>query len=233
MAKQSPSDPSPQRALSVRRLGRTRYRQCWDLQRAVFADRLADEIPDTLLLTEHEHVYTLGTGAHASHLLADAESLRDRGIDVVTVDRGGDVTYHGPGQLVAYPILDLSSHGKDLDRYLRRLEEVVIAVLGRLGIRASRLPGYTGVWVAGEKICAIGIKASRWVTMHGLALNVTTDLSYFGKIIPCGIFERGVTSIQDVTGTIRPLTDVEDLLIAEFAAAFGYATVHEPHMAEG
>lgn len=233
MVKQSPSDLNAHTGLSVRRLGRTRYRECWDLQREVFAQRLADEIPDTLLLTEHDHVYTLGTAAQAAHLLADEESLRDRGVDVVNVDRGGDITYHGPGQLVAYPILDLSFHGKDLDVYLRRLEDIVIAVLGRLGVHASRLPGYTGVWVAGEKICAIGIKASRWVTMHGLALNVSTDLSYFGKIIPCGIFERGVTSIQDATGTGRNLADVEDLLIAEFAEAFGYATVHEPHMEEG
>jgi lipoyl(octanoyl) transferase len=233
MVKQSPSDLNAHTGLSVRRLGRTGYRQCWDLQREIFARRLADEIPDTLLLTEHDHVYTLGTAARAAHLLADEESLRDCGIDVVSVDRGGDITYHGPGQLVAYPILDLSSHGKDLNAYLRRLEDVVIAVLGRIGVHASRLHGYTGVWVAGEKICAIGIKASRWVTMHGLALNVSTDLSYFGKIIPCGIFERGVTSIQDATGTVKSLVDVEDLLIAEFAAAFGYTTVHEPHMAEG
>jgi len=219
--------------LSVRRLGRTPYRQCWELQRELFARRIAGEIPDTLLLTEHDPVYTLGTGAHAEHLLADAGRLRESGVDVVNVDRGGDITYHGPGQLVAYPLLDLTHHGKDLDRYLRRLEEVVIALLARLDIRASRLPGYTGVWVAGEKICAIGIKAGRWVTMHGLALNVTTDLSWFGKIIPCGIFERGVTSIREVSGRAPTMADVENLLIEEFVEVFGFAAVTEPHLTEG
>jgi lipoyl(octanoyl) transferase len=159
--------------------------------------------------------------------------LRANGVDVVSVDRGGDITYHGPGQLVAYPILDLTLHGRDLNRYLRRLEDVVIGVLGRLDIRASRLAGYTGVWVAGEKICAIGIKASRWVTMHGLALNVSTDLSYFRKIIPCGIFERGVTSIEEATGSPCALPAVEDLLAEEFAAAFGFAAVYDSLPAEG
>lgn len=227
MAKPSISDMHTGHPLVVHRLGRTPYRQCWDIQRDLFSRRIADEIPDTLLLTEHDHVYTLGRGAREEHLLADADWLRAGGADVVHVDRGGDITYHGPGQLVAYPILDLSGHGRDLDIYLRRLEEVVIGLLGRLGIRASCLPGYTGVWVSGDKICAIGIKSSRWVTMHGLALNVTTDLSYFQRIIPCGIFERGVTSVQDATGIAHPLTTVEDLLIDEFAERFGCDVVQE------
>lgn len=233
MAKLSLSDPATSHGLTVRRLGRTSYRPCWAMQQELFALRMADSITDTLLLTEHDHVYTLGTGAHPEHLLADAESLRGDGVDVVSVDRGGDITYHGPGQLVAYPILDLTLHGRDLNRYLRRLEDVVIGVLGRLDIRASRLPGYTGVWVAGEKICAIGIKASRWVTMHGLALNVSTDLSYFRKIIPCGIFERGVTSIEEATGSPCALPEVEDFLVEEFAAAFGYAAIYDSLPAEG
>ena len=227
MAKPSISDMHTGQPLVVQRLGRTQYRQCWETQRELFSRRLAGEIPDTLLLTEHEHVYTLGRGAREEHLLADADGLRACGADVVHVDRGGDITYHGPGQLIAYPILDLSGHGRDLDVYLRRLEEVVIGLLGRLGMRASCLPGYTGVWVSGDKICAIGIKASRWVTMHGLALNVTTDLSYFRRIIPCGIFERGVTSVQDATGIAHSLTTMENLFIDEFAERFGCDVVQE------
>ncbi len=227
MVKQSVSDPPRGGALVVNRLGRTPYRECWEVQQLLFARRLAGEIPDTLLLTEHEHVYTLGTAARSEHLLADADRLRSSGTDVVAVDRGGDITYHGPGQLIAYPILDLSNHGRDLDTYLRRLEEVVIRLLGRVGIRASRVAGYTGVWAAGDKICAIGIKSSRWVTMHGLALNVTTDLSFFRGIIPCGIFDRGVTSILDLTGVAHSLTLLEDIMIEEFAAAFGCQVQHE------
>jgi lipoyl(octanoyl) transferase len=215
MAKLSASD------LQVVRAGRTRYRACWLLQQEFFDRRLAGSAPDTLILTEHEHVYTLGRNAHVDHLLAGASDLEARGVDVVEVDRGGDITYHGPGQLVAYPILDLEQHGRDVASYLRSLEEVVIRVLGRLGIPATRLPGYTGVWVSGEKVCAIGIKATRWVTMHGLALNVATDLSYFGGIIPCGIFERGVTSVREITGEVFPMPVIEEMFIAEFCSVFG------------
>lgn len=217
MAKPSVSE------LHVVHAGRTRYRDCWRMQQEMFERRVAGLEPDTLIITEHEHVYTLGKNAHAHHLLASAADLEARGIDVVEVDRGGDITYHGPGQLVAYPVLDLEQHGKDVERYLRMLEDVVIGLLGRYGVTAGRVPGYTGVWVAGEKICAIGIKASRWVTMHGLALNVATDLSYFGGIIPCGIFERGVTSLHEVTGRNHALAAVEDQFVAEFCAVFGVA----------
>lgn len=215
MAKPSASD------LHVLRAGRTRYRTCWLLQQEYFDRRLNGSAPDTLILTEHEHVYTLGRNAHVDHLLAGAADLEARGVDVVEVDRGGDITYHGPGQLVAYPILDLEKHGRDVASYLRSLEEVVIRLLGRLGIVATRLPGYTGVWVAGEKVCAIGIKASRWVTMHGLALNVATDLSFFGRIIPCGIFDRGVTSVREITGEVFPMHVIEEMFIAEFCSVFG------------
>jgi lipoyl(octanoyl) transferase len=201
--------------------GRTRYRDCWTMQREYFERRVAGEIPDTVILTEHDHVYTLGKNAHADHLLVGSDDLRARGIDVVEVDRGGDITYHGPGQLVVYPIMDLENHGKDVGQYLRALEDVVIRVLDRLGVRGDRLAGYTGVWVAGEKVCAIGIKASRWVTMHGLALNVSTDLTYFGSIIPCGIFDRGVTSVQEITGRTYLLPMIEGLFVTEFSAVFG------------
>jgi lipoyl(octanoyl) transferase len=180
MVKPSPSEQQSVPDLSVRRLdGRLQsagncsvksLRSAWRARCRHF------------LLTEHDHVYTLGTGAHADHLLTDPKSSEPPGR--CRNGSGGDITYHGPGQLVAYPILDLTVHGRDLDRYLRRLEGVVIDVLTRLDVRAFRLPGYTGVWVAGEKICAIGIKASRWVTMHGLALNVTTTSPGSGRSFP-------------------------------------------------
>ncbi len=209
----------------VVRLGRTRYRECWDLQRALFARRAAGELTDLLLLTEHEHVYTLGTGADAHHLLAGDAELSARGIDVAVVDRGGDITYHGPGQLVGYPLLDLHAYTRDLHWYLRRLEEVIIRALGDFHVSGSRLEGYTGVWVGGEKICAIGIKASRWITMHGFALNVTTDLSFYDRIIPCGIFDRGVTSLQAVLGSALPMETVESAVTRAFAEVFGAALI--------
>lgn len=212
--------------LAVRRLGRTAYRTAWQIQQETFDRRVAGAVPDTLLLTEHDHVYTLGRNARAEHLLATEDHLRMRGIDVVSVDRGGDITYHGPGQLVAYPIMDLEQHGRDVGRYLRGLEDVIIRVLGRVGVRGSRVAGYTGVWVAGEKICAIGIRASRWVSMHGLAFNVDTDLSFFRGIIPCGIFERGVTSLQEVTGERFAMAEIEELFIEEFRSVFFPAAVY-------
>ncbi len=195
--------------------------------------RLSGEIPDTLLLTEHPPVYTLGTGADPHHLLADAEELRSMGAEVVHVDRGGDITFHGPGQLVGYPIIDLSDHGRDLARYLRMLEEVIMRVLLRSGIQPSRLPGYTGVWTGGEKICAIGIRASRWITMHGFALNVNTDLAFFKRIIPCGIFERGVTSMQELLGHTQDMRSLEEMVAEEFAAVFSLQLTHSAIMVEG
>lgn len=195
--------------------------------------RLSGEIPDTLLLTEHPPVYTLGTGADPHHLLADAEELRSMGADVVHVDRGGDITFHGPGQLVGYPIIDLSDHGRDLARYLRMLEEVIMHVLLRSGIQCSRLPGYTGVWTGGEKICAIGIKASRWITMHGFALNVNTNLAFFNRIIPCGIFERGVTSMQELLGLAQDMGSIEEMVAEEFAAVFSLQLTHSAIVVEG
>jgi lipoyl(octanoyl) transferase len=203
------------------RLGRTAYDACWALQRSMAEQRARGEIPDTLLLTEHDHVYTMGTGSDENHLLAGAEELRERGIAVVRNDRGGDITYHGPGQLVGYPIIDLHDHYLDLHRYLRELEDLVILALAGYGLRGERVEGYTGVWVGGEKICAIGIKSSRWITTHGFALNVNTDLSFFDRIIPCGIFEKGVTSMAARLGGEIPMTGVEDAVIASFLSVFG------------
>jgi lipoyl(octanoyl) transferase len=207
-------------------LGRTEYSSCWELQRSLLEERRKGRIPDTLLFTEHDPVYTIGTGGTDDHLLASDDELKRRGIQVVRTDRGGDITYHGPGQLVAYPILDLHGYTLDLHRYLRDLEEVVIRILRSYGVEGERVPEYTGVWVAGEKICAIGIRSSGWVTMHGFALNVSTDLSYFDRIIPCGIFERGVTSLAAVTGGAFPLEEVARRAAEAFGGVFG-RTVEE------
>jgi lipoyl(octanoyl) transferase len=212
--------------ISVVELGRMEYRECWEIQKRAFRLRGSGAVGDLLLLTEHNHVYTLGKGADENHLLAGSAELASMGADVVLTDRGGDITYHGPGQIVGYPILDLRGYVPDLHRYLRDLEEVVIRVLGRLGIAARRIAGYTGVWVANDKICAIGVHASRWITMHGFALNVGTDLSMFGRIIPCGIFEKGVTSIEQVTGSPQRIEAITPLIEQEFGTVFG--AVMEP-----
>lgn len=208
--------PDKPRNLAVVRLGRSDYRACWDLQHAAVRLRRECRIPDLLLLTEHNPVFTLGTGADEHHVLAGREELHARGIDVVRTNRGGDVTYHGPGQLVGYPILDLHAYGCDLHRYLRDLERVLIETLADFGLSAGRCPGYTGVWIGDEKIAAIGIRTSGWITMHGVALNVTTDLGPFERIIPCGILEKGVTSAERALG--RPVSMA--LAARRFTAAF-------------
>ncbi len=201
-------------------LGATEYASCWSLQRQLFDLRLADMISDTLLLTEHQPVYTIGRSGNPNHLLASPSELQERGIALYCNDRGGDITFHGPGQLVGYPILNLNNYYLDLHRYLRDIESVIINLLGRFGILASRIEGYTGVWVGNDKICAIGIKSSRWVTMHGFALNVSTDLHYFDRIIPCGIFEKGVTSMRELLGREVTVTEVVPVLLREFAGVF-------------
>jgi lipoyl(octanoyl) transferase len=218
--------PEQSRRIEVVRLGRSEYRACWKLQRCLQERRAAGDISDVLLLTEHDPVITLGTTANANHLLASAGQLSSEGIDVVSIDRGGDVTYHGPGQLVGYPIFDLTQQRPDLHWYLRQLEDLVIGALAAYGVYASRVEGYTGVWVGEEKICAIGINVRRWVTMHGFALNVNTDLSSFRHIIPCGIFERGVTSLAALLGQRVVMRDVESALLGICERIF-HRTVHE------
>lgn len=177
------------------------YGEALGLQREKVAARKAEAIPDTLLLLEHPHVYTLGRNAKREHLLASKERLAMLGAQVYETDRGGDITYHGPGQLVGYPILDLARHRRDLAWYMRSLEAVFIGVAGDFGIKAERLPAATGVWVGNEKLVAMGVHASRWVTSHGFAFNVNTDLSYFDWIVPCGLFDKGVTSLEKLLGT--------------------------------
>ncbi len=208
--------------LHVVRLGTTTFRRSWDLQRRLFELRSAGAVPDTLLLTEHEPVYTLGRTGDARHMLLSAELLHARRIEFLPIERGGDVTYHGPGQIVAYPILNLLESHPDLHWYVRALEEVVIRVLGRFGIRGTRNRQYTGVWVGEEKICAIGIHTRGWVTMHGFALNVNTDLSAFDAIVPCGIRDKGVTSISRILARPVDQPEVEEFCIEEFCSVLNY-----------
>jgi lipoyl(octanoyl) transferase len=209
----------------VSNLGRTRYAEAWDLQQRVFDLRLHGLIDDVLLLTEHEHVYTLGKGGDANHLLASDAELSKDGTEVFRIDRGGDITYHGPGQIVGYPILDLNNYSPDIHKYLRSLEDVLIDLLHAFGIKGEREAGMTGVWVRGEKIAAIGVRVSKWITMHGFALNVNTDLQKFERIIPCGIFHKGITSMQRTLGREVPIEDVERKLAESFSGVFGCTPV--------
>ena len=202
-------------------LGRTGYEACWGLQQRLLEQRLTGDVGDLLLLTEHDHVYTIGKNGGDDHLLANKAELSSKAIPVYHNDRGGDITYHGPGQLVGYPILDLTGYYLDLHRYLRDLEEVVIRTLASYGVAGTRDPGYTGVWVGSEKICAIGVKTSRWVTMHGFAFNLNTDLSYFQQIIPCGIRGRGVTSLSRLLCRNIEMREVAERLVADFGLVFG------------
>jgi len=198
------------------------YLSAWERQRELVRQRSAGAIGDTLLLLEHPHTYTLGRATKDGHLLIGTEALAALGIALVESDRGGDITYHGPGQVVGYPILKLSQHGGDLLRYLRMLEETLIVALASYGVAAGRIAGLTGVWVGDEKIAAIGIKLSAsGVTQHGFALNVCTDLRYFQQIIPCGIAGKGVTSLERLLGAAPPRAEVEQRVVAAFCAVFG------------
>lgn len=209
-------------------LGTFHYGRAWDLQGGLVRARLADEVPDLLLFVEHPHVYTLGRAGDDRHVLWDQRLLAQRGVEIYHVDRGGDVTYHGPGQAVGYPIIALRRHGLDAHRYLRDLEEVLIRALAEFGIRGGRVPGMTGVWVDNAKIAAIGVKFTRWVTSHGFALNVNTDLSYFEGIIPCGLSNRNVTSMQELLGRTVAMADVHAALRRQFAAVFGLDVQPQP-----
>lgn len=202
-------------------LGRVPYQQAWDRQRELVQAVLAGDQPDTLLLLEHPHVFTMGKRAVPEHVLWNEAERARREVDMVWCDRGGDVTYHGPGQLVGYPILDLHRHGDDVLLYLRRLEDSLISYLAQLGIEAGRDPGLTGVWARGAKVAAIGVKLTRRVVSHGFALNLTTDLDYFGGIVPCGIEDRPVTSVQQLLGTSPSVEQAAEAYAAAFAGVFG------------
>jgi len=173
-------------------LGCKPYHSVWTLQKQLHAKRVAGEIPDVVLMLEHDHVYTFGKNSNKNHLL----DSKPKKTEVVQIDRGGEVTYHGPGQLVCYPIFDLHNYQMSISWYMRSLEKVIMQYLINNGIAAEQKPGLTGVWVSDEKICAMGVRLSRWVTMHGFALNVNPDIRYFDGMIPCGIFEYGITSLN-------------------------------------
>lgn len=208
------------RPLRVRRLRRIPYAEGLDLQARLVKERQAGEIPDTLLLLEHDPVFTLGRNARRENVLVSEDDLREKGFEVFESGRGGDVTYHGPGQVVGYPILDLSPDRRDVHRYVRDLEEVMIRCCADYGVTAGRVEGLSGAWVEREKIGAIGVRISRWVTSHGFAFNVTTDLSAFELIVPCGIRGRGVTSLKRLLGQGVPLDEVKGRLAAHLADVF-------------
>ena len=211
---------SPSRPLQVRRLGRVRYADGLELQARLVKERQAGEIPDQLLLLEHDPVFTLGRNARQENVLLDENALRARGFDVFESGRGGDVTYHGPGQVVGYPILDLSPDRRDVHRYVRDLEEVMIRCCADYGVEAGRVEGLSGAWVGNEKVGAIGVRISRWVTSHGFALNVATDLSAFDLIVPCGIRGRGVTSLERLAEREVAVDEVMERLVPRLAAVF-------------
>jgi lipoyl(octanoyl) transferase len=192
----------------VRLRGLSPYRPLWDLQKRLWRERLEGRIPDTLLLLEHTPVVTLGKSARREHLLAPVEALERAGIEVVPCDRGGDVTYHGPGQVTGYLVADLRELAQDVQLFVRGLEGVMIRVLRAYGVAAQRVPGLTGVWVGREKVGAIGVHLSRWVSTHGFAFNVAPDLRAYDLIVPCGIRDRGVTSMERLLGR-RP--DMEEV----------------------
>src|SRR5258705_13631028 len=198
------------------------YGEALALQRALVEDRRADRIPDTLLLVEHPHVLTLGVRGDGgrSHILATAEALASRNVAVHETGRGGDITYHGPGQIVGYPIIDLKPDRCDVHRYVRDLEDVLMRTAGDYGIGAHRVDGLTGVWVGQEKLAAIGVRIARWITSHGFAFNVSTDLDYFSLIVPCGIADRGVKSLDRLLGRTVELADVQQHIIRHFSNVF-------------
>ncbi|EKY13176.1 MULTISPECIES: lipoyl(octanoyl) transferase LipB [Capnocytophaga] len=223
--------------LVVKDLGTKDYKECWDYQEQLFQEIVAQKANNKTLATplptnnyflfvEHPHVYTLGKSGHIENLLINEQALQDKGATFYKINRGGDITYHGPGQIVGYPILDLDNFFTDIHKYLRSLEEVIILTLADYGLKGERSEGETGVWIDvgtpfARKICAMGVRASRWVTMHGFALNVNTDLGYFDNIIPCGIRGKAVTSLNvELAKATIPLAEVKERILLHFAEIF-------------
>ena len=210
------------REIQIRRLGVVPYDEALLLQKQLVEQRKAGAIPDQLLLLEHPPVITLGvkTRNDRSHVIATPEALEEEGVQVFESGRGGDVTYHGPGQLVGYPILDLHPDRCDVHRYVRDLEDVLIRTAAYFQIAATRLPGLTGTWVGDRKLAAIGVRIARWVTSHGFALNVSTNLAHFGLIVPCGLSDKGVTSLVELTGRHIELATAESAVVQAFCEVF-------------
>lgn len=233
------------RTFSFQDLGNMRYKDCWAYQEQLFEEaierkmalRKGEEGPQPenhLLFVEHPHVFTLGKSGDEAHLLLSAKALDEAGIDYFKINRGGDITYHGPGQIVGYPIIDLEQFFTDIHRYLRTLEEAIILTLSEYGIEAGRIDGLTGVWIDGEgdnprKIAALGVKCSRWITLHGFAFNVNTNLSYFNKIVPCGIDDKAVTSLQAELGRELDIEEVKEKLKLHIANLFDVDLVAPQH----
>jgi lipoyl(octanoyl) transferase len=215
--------------LHLEQLGLVDYAAALELQKEKVAQRKAGAIPDTLLLLEHPHVYTLGRNARQENMLVSEEFLASRGAQVFPTDRGGDVTYHGPGQLVGYPILDLTRHQRDISWYMRSLEEVFIRTANDYGIEAGRSKGAAGVWVGDDKLTAMGVHLSRWVTSHGFAMNVNTDLRYFEWIVPCGLQGKGVTSLAKLLGHSVEMQEVTERVVEHFGEVFGLEVLAIQH----
>ena len=200
----------------IQDLGQRPYQEVWAYQKEIQAKRIAGEIEDTFLMVEHEPVYTLGKNANENHLLQS----RDQSVDVFNIERGGDITFHGPGQLVGYPILDLSNYKKSVSWYMRTLEQIIIDTVSEFGIEAKRIEGLTGVWVGDEKIAALGVRIRRWVTMHGFSINVNTDLTFYDGIIPCGIFDHGITSMEQLLCQPQDMEKVKKVVRSKFGYYF-------------
>jgi lipoyl(octanoyl) transferase len=217
------ANQSTSRIFDYSDLGLIDYKQCWDLQKEIFEQRYQNKINDTFFMLEHPHTYTLGKVADKENLLSTNDQMKELGISVYEIDRGGDITYHGPGQIVGYPIIKLSEWKEDTHAYLRGLEEAIIMTCKEYGLNPGRNPNYTGVWIGDRKIAAIGIKVSRWITMHGFAFNINTDLAYFGGIIPCGIKDKEVTSLKRELGREIPIDEVKEKILKNFSEVFDYS----------
>ncbi len=220
------------RKLNVCDLGLIEYQKAWDIQKEFHRKRTLGEIDDILFLCEHPHTYTLGKVANEENLLLNKSELQKKGISVFEIDRGGDITYHGPGQIVGYAILNLTDWKKDTHLYLRTLEEVIIQTCTNYGIESGRNEKYTGVWIKNRKICAIGIKVSRWITMHGFAFNVNTDLNLYNGIIPCGISDKEVTSLEKELNKELEIDLVKENVIKNFLKIFEYNVTKKVNLNE-
>jgi len=220
------------RTLLYSNLGIIDYKEAWDLQKELFTRRVNAETEDILFLLEHPNTYTLGKTADRENLKGSEDYLKNNQISVYDIDRGGDITYHGPGQIVGYPIIDLNYWQKDTHKYLRALEEVIIRTCAEYNLICDRNPKHTGVWINDAKIAAIGIKVSRWVTMHGFAFNINTDLNLFNGIIPCGIQDKSVTSLKKELNREVVISEVKERIVKNFKEIFNYDRIISKNMTE-